>query len=59
MITNRDRRWGVILPDGSFRALPRLPLERNKPDQRPPFDVTRPDGIVLHIVEEPEADERD
>jgi hypothetical protein len=47
-----DRRWGVILPDGTFRHIPEVPM-RLAGLGPPPFDVTRPDGEVLHIVEEP------
>lgn len=44
--------WGYWLdhPGGTFITLPKLPLTRAGYTQ-PPFQVTRPDGKVLHVVE--------
>lgn len=44
-------RWGTI-HEGKFRVIPRQPMELGGYGP-PPFDVTRPDGVILHIVEEP------
>lgn len=46
--------WGVIEEDGSFRVIPKKPLTLAG-FTTPPFDVTRPDGRVLHIVAIPDA----
>jgi hypothetical protein len=48
------RPWGIILEDGTFRPIPETPmcLAGYGP---PPFEVVRPDGVVLRIVEEPTA----
>ena len=48
-----SRPWGRILPDGTFRELPWQPMMQAGLGP-PPFDVTRPDGVVLRIVEKPE-----
>jgi hypothetical protein len=53
------RRWGVMedRPEGRvFRPIPRGPMELAGLGP-PPFTLTREtDGVVLHIVEEPDAE---
>ncbi len=44
-------RWGVV-EDGAFRAIPKRPMLLAGLGP-PPFDVKRPDGVILHIVEAP------
>jgi len=44
--------WGVITTDGQFVEIPKRPL-LNAGRYRPPFDVTRPDGTTIRIVEKP------
>lgn len=53
-----DTIWGYWLdqPGGTFIPLPKLPLQRAGFTQ-PPFQVTRPDGKVLHVVERPAEQE--
>jgi hypothetical protein len=48
--------WGYWLDKegGTFIVLPKLPMQRAGLTQ-PPFDVTRPDGKVLHVIERPVA----
>ncbi|MEJ0017478.1 MAG: hypothetical protein WDN25_13125 [Acetobacteraceae bacterium] len=48
------RRWGYMLPDGTFRAIPKQPMLMGGYGP-PPFTLARPDGQVLHIVSEPDG----
>lgn len=47
-----EKIWGYWLdhPGGTWVTLPKLPLQRAGFTQ-PPFQVTRPDGKVLDVVE--------
>lgn len=47
------RPWGRVLPDGTFREMPWEPLVQGGYGP-PPFDVTKPDGTVIQIIEKPE-----
>lgn len=44
---------GYYLPDGTWIAIPRLPLERA--GLVPPCEVTKPDGTVVLVVERKDA----
>lgn len=45
--------WGVVRPDGSFREVPKRPL-LNAGKFKPPFEVKKPDGQIITIVEKPD-----
>lgn len=40
---------GYYLEDGTWIAIPRLPIERA--GLKPPCEVTKPDGKVVRVVE--------
>ena len=52
MTGDTDEDWGVIDEEGKFRPYPKPPLI-NAGLGPPPFDVVRPDGLVLRIVTRP------
>ena len=47
-----DEDWGVIDEDGKFRPYPKQSLV-NAGLGEPPFEVERPDGVILPIIKRP------
>ncbi len=48
-----ERPWGYLDSQGVFVELPKTPMKMGGYGP-PPFDVTRPDGVTLHVIEKPE-----